>query len=101
MAVAEIEDDADELTSFVLKMDKNNSSFIDFNEFIVAFMDRSLLVTKKSMTSIFNDIDKKKKKAISKEDLKLALPALASDNEMTLNLMMQQFNLDIERRITL
>ena len=85
----------------MFRMDKDKNQTLDSNEFIVAFLDRRILCNKTNMSVFFKEMDKKKQDALTLSDLKQALPALATDNQITLQQMMQQFNLDSQGRITL
>ena len=53
-------------------------------EFIVAFMDRGLLCDEGNLTAIFNIIKKKGTELIGRDDLKLTLPVLSSENDINL-----------------
>ena len=94
-------EDIKEITDFVFKLDKNKDGSLDQREFIVAFMDRKLLCTNANLTTIFKEINKQNKSGLSKEDIKRALPVLASDNDMALEDMMSQMNCNAERRLQL
>ena len=69
-------------------MDKNKNNIIEQPEFLVAFMDRDLICDQANLITIFKDINKKKLSGVSVADLKLALPALASENDTALHEMM-------------
>ena len=69
-------------------MDKNKNNIIEQPEFLVAFMDRDLICDQANLITIFKDINKKKLSGVSVADLKLALHALASENDTALHEMM-------------
>jgi len=77
-----------ELLEMIKSIDKDDSGFIEYHEFLLAFLDKEMLLTEKNLINAFHHFDKDKSGNIGIKEFKV-LMGLIQDNEEITNILKQ------------